>query len=635
MLPSGARLPPTARQNAVAYGSVTPARAATSLNQDAQMTFRTRTTAKPTRRRARQDDSRRSLFINLSFGLAVVAAFAVLGSIAFSGYYGDHYTALGSVGGQSISKDDVRARVAVNLARYQREIDDYGQLRNQGKITSGEYNTVVGAITQSEAQATLYSDALKQLTQEVMLAQYASQHGIAVTDKQVDDQIVADGTLDEQRHVMVIGVAPTPTPPASVPTPAEIQAAQTQAQKYHDDIALSLQTWDAAAKASNAGSVGPSGTTGDLFLTTKKAMTLDPVLVDAIFNLKTVNALTDVIKCADGLYRFATVTEISPPYVDPDWHAAIDQRADDGAYRRAARAEGLQIQIKNSIEGQYVTGASVQRHVLEIGVSAGYGAAGAGDEVKMKMMLFAPDHGQTDPSTLDPAKDPAWAAAKVRADAAVAALKKDVTQFATLEKDTTNNDDQQWPTSRGELPWLPMSIFLGDATQQQGLGMTQTGAAVFADGLTPNTVVGPVLEAAMGYVVAVFEGRRPEPAQRISNAMLRIASGTPFATEVATTSETVDTTNGGDIGWITKYSLSKDLEDAIFQAPIGGVSRTVLSSGYYWIFKVVDEQTRTPTATEATELKTKVFSSWLTDLTNNTNTWTDQTGLTGMYPAAS
>jgi hypothetical protein len=252
----------------------------------------------------------------------------------------------------------------------------------------------------------------------------------------------------------------------------------------------------------------------------------------------------------------------------------------------------------------------------------------------MKMMLFAPDNGKTDPSTLDPASDPAWAAAKVRADAAVAALKKDVTQFATLEKDTTNNDDQQWLTSGGELPWLPMSIYTGDATQQQGLGMTATGTALFADGLTPNTVVGPVLEAKMGYVVAVFEGRRPEPAQRISNAMLRLASGTPFETEVATTSEAIDAIKGGDMGWITKYSLTQDLEDAIFQTPVGGVSRTVQSGGFYWIFKVVDEQTRTPTADEATELKTKVFSTWLTDLTNHTNIWTDQTGLTSLYPAA-
>ena len=598
------------------------------------MTFRTRTTAKPTRRRARHDDSRRNLFINLSFGFAIVAAFAVLGAIAFSGYYGSHYAPVGAVGSTSISKDDVRARVAVNLARYQREIDDYGQLRNQGKITSSEYSTVVGGITQNEAPATMYSDALNQLTQEAMLQEYAAQHGITVTDKQVDDQIVADGTLDEQRHVMVIGVAPTPTPPASVPTAAELQTAQTQAQKYHDDIAAGQQTWDAAAKASNAGNVGATGTTGDLFLTTKKAMTLDPALVDAIFNLKAVNALTDVIKCSDGLYRFATVTEIAPPYVDPDWHTAIVQSADDGAYRAAAKAEVIQVQIKNSIEAQYVTGASMQRHVLEIGVSAGYGAAGAGDEVKMKMMLFAPDNGKTDPSTLDPAKDPAWAAAKVRADAAVAALKKDVTQFATLEKDTTNNDDQQWTTSGGELPWLPMSIFSGDATQQQGLGMTATGTALFADGLTPNTVVGPVLETAMGYVVAVFEGRRPEPAQRISNAMLRLASGTPFETEVATTSEAIDATKGGDMGWITKYALSQDLEDAIFQTPVGGVSRTVQSGGYYWIFKVVDEQTRTPTADEATELKTMVFSTWLTDLTNHTNIWTDQTGLTSLYPAA-
>ncbi|HEY5487100.1 MAG TPA: peptidylprolyl isomerase [Candidatus Limnocylindrales bacterium] len=600
------------------------------------MTFRTRTTAKPTRRRAHHDDTRRALFINISFGLAILAAFSVLGSIAFAGYYGGHFVAIGSVNGQSINKDDVSARVAVNLARFEREIDDYGQLRNQGKITSAEYNTVVGGIKQNETQSTMYSDALNQLTQEAMLAQYANKHGISVTDKQVDDQIVADGTLDEQRHVMVIGVAPTPTPPADVPTPAELQAAQTQAQQYHDDIASGKATWDAEAKASNAGSVGATGTTGDLFLNTKKALKLDPALVDAVFNLKAVNDLTAVIKCSDGLYRFATVTEITPPYVDADWHTVIDQNASDGAYRGAARAEALQIAIKNSIDAQYVTGPSDQRHVLEIGVSAGYGAAGAGDEVKIKMMLFAPDHGTVDPSTLDPANDPAWKDAKTRADAAVAALKKDVTQFATLEKDTTNNDDQQWTTSNGELPWLPQSIFAGDATQQQGLGMTATGTAVFAAGLTPNTVVGPVQETTLGYVVAVFEARRAEPAQRISDAMLRIASGTPFATEVATSSEAIDAVDGGDLGWVTHYSLTQDLEDAIFQTPVGGVSRTVLSSGYYWIFKVVDAQKdRTPTAAEAAVLLPKVFNTWLTDLTNHTNIWTDQTGLTSMYPAAS
>ena len=600
------------------------------------MTFRTRTTVKPTRRRAHHDDTRRALFINLSFGFAILAAFAVLGGIAFSGYYSGHFVAVGSVNGTTISKDDVSARVAVNLSRYEREITDYGQLRNEGKVTSAEYNTVVGGIKQNEVQATMYSDALNQLTQEAMLAQYAGQHGITLTDKQVDDQILADGSIDEQRHVMVIGVAPTPTPPASIPTPAELQSAQTQAQQYHDQIASSQQTWDQVAKTSNAGSVGPTGTTGDLFLSTKKALTLDPALTDAIFSLAKVNDLTAVIKCSDGLYRFATVTEIVPPYNDSNWHTAIDQSADDGAYRRAARAEAVQIAIKNSINAQYATGPSDQRHVLEIGISAGYGAAGSGDEVKIEMMLYAPDHGQVDPSTLDPATDPAWAEAKTRADTAVAALKKDVTQFATLEKDTKTNDDQQWTTSVGELPWLPQSIFAGDATQQQGLGMTATGTALFAAGLTPGTVVGPIQETTMGYVVAVFEGRRPEPAQRISDAMLRIASGTPFATEVASTSESIDATNGGDMGWVTHYSVAQDLEDAIYQTPVGGVSRTVLSGGFYWIFKVVDAQKdRVPTAAEVPVLQSKVFKTWLTDLTNHTYIWTDQSGLTSMYPAAS
>jgi len=163
------------------------------------MTFRTRTTVKPTRRRAQHDDTRRALFINLAFGFSIFAAFAVLGGIAFSGYYSAHFVAVGSVNGTTITKDDVSARVAVNLSRYEREITDYGQLRNEGKITSAEYNTVVGGIKQNEDQATMYSDALNQLTQEAMLQEYAAQHGITVTDKQVDDQIVADDRVFDPR----------------------------------------------------------------------------------------------------------------------------------------------------------------------------------------------------------------------------------------------------------------------------------------------------------------------------------------------------------------------------------------------------------------------------------------------------
>ena len=601
------------------------------------MTFRTRTTVKPTRRRARQSDTRRAVYINIAFGFCVAAAFCLLGSIFFAGYYSDHFTVIASVNGTSISKDAVRARTTVNLARYEREIQDYLQLRNEGKITATEYDTVVGGVTTNESDATLYSDAMNQLTQEAMLAQYADQHGITVTDKQITDQIVADATIAEQRHVMVIGVAPTPTPPSSVPTPDQILAAQTQANKFHDDVLSKAQTWDEASKASNSGTVS-QGTVGDLFLTTKKALNLDPDLVDAIFNLKAVNDLTPVLKGADGLYRFATVTEIVPPFVDNDWQKAIDQQASDEAYRQAVKAEVLQIALRGSIEGQYATGTSVQRHVREITVSAGYGAAGSGDEVKIEIMVFAPYDGLQDFTGL-PLTDQAWIDAKARADAAVSKLKADVTQFSNLEKDSVNNNDQQWTSTGGVLPWFPLSIYQGDAASYAGIGMPALGAAVFADGLTPNSVVGPVAETSAGYVVAVLLGRRPEPSQRISDTQLRIASGTPFATEAQAVSEAVDSANGGDMGWVTRYSLPQDLEDAIFQTPVGGTSRVVLiqgqSASFYYIFQVLAEETRTPTASEAAELRTKVFGTWLTDLTAHTNIWTDQTGLTSLYPAPS
>ena len=192
----------------------------------------------------------------------------------------------------------------------------------------------------------------------------------------------------------------------------------------------------------------------------------------------------------------------------------------------------------------------------------------------------------------------------------------------------------------GELPWLPLSIYQG-AAGSTGLGMPDLGTALFADGLTPNSVVGPVLETSTGYMVAVFEGRRPEASQRVSDAALRIASGMDFGQEAALVSEGVESADNGNIGWVTHYSLTQDLEDAIFQTPVGGISRTVLvssstSTSSYYIFKVLDEKTQKPqTPEEVAELKTKVFTTWLTDLTDHTNIWTDQASLTKLYPSAS
>jgi parvulin-like peptidyl-prolyl isomerase len=427
------------------------------------------------------------------------------------------------------------------------------------------------------------------------------------------------------RHVMVIGVDPIPTPPADAPTAQEQQDALQKVQADINDIKAGTKKWADAATAAAA-----SAATKDIGVTTKDnlSQTLEPDLADAIFSLAKPNDITAPFKGLDGIYRIATITSIVPPYVDSGWEGSIS-----GDYQGYARAEALQKALKDSIDKQYIDTPTVQRHVQEILISPGYGQPGNGDEVKISMMVFAPSHDSTNASAVA-TTDPAWAEAKSRADAAVATLRADPTKFATMAKDTTVNDEVLFRNNGGSLPWIPADIFnTQTANGQTGLGLTNVASAVFKLTNTPNTILDPIQETSQGYVVVKFEGRRAAPAQRIADAQLELATGADFATLVKQESAAGNATDGGDLGWVSRYMLAKDEENAVFTTPIGSVSRMVSDHGYK-IYKVIEEQTRLPDAATAARLRNIVFQRWLTDLQANTNVWTDQAGLTAISPAS-
>jgi len=166
-------------------------------------------------------------------------------------------------GGVAISKDTVRAEAAVGQARDDRILADYDTLRNQGQLSTDDYGTLTSGITSAEDPTQLYSDALKQLQENLTLAQYADKHNVSVTDADIDAQIVKDGTLPELRHVKVIGVAPEVTPPSAVATSDQLAAAQGKAQAYLDEIKAGAQ-WDDVFTSSQSG--GAASSTGDLGL---------------------------------------------------------------------------------------------------------------------------------------------------------------------------------------------------------------------------------------------------------------------------------------------------------------------------------------------------------------------------------
>ncbi len=592
------------------------------------MTFRPPST-KPTRRRARRTDSRHSLFLNIAFGLAAIAAVALLVGVLGANWYSDHGAPIASVDGVAISKDAVRARAEARIAVANRELADYDTLRNQGKITTVDEQQLTSTI--STDSSTAYSDAMSDLTDAQMLRDYASKHGISVSEADVDAQIVKDGTLPEFRHVKVIAVEPAITPPGAVASAADVATAQALEQSYVDEV-KGGKKWDDVFKESQTANPVVSSS-GDMGMNSRESLNLDPDLVDAIFSLKNVDDITPIMRGQDGILRVATVSAILPAYPDTGWKDAINNSGNGDEYRRMATDEALKAKIQAQVEGQYVSGASDARHVEDILIAANpYSQAGAGNEARAQFVVFAPNHDVNGAANVSQA-DPAWTEAKDRAQAAYETLKKDPSQITKMALDTKVNDDQYLASIAGQLPWLTEGVYEGDATQQQGLGMIAVPIVIF----NPSTQLGiqePVLEPSMGWVVVNFQGLRQSPEARIADVQLALGTGTDFAAVARQYSEAVDATSGADMGWVFKYQLSTDLQDAIWQAPVGGVTRVVQDTDGWHIYKVLADETRTPDAAQQLTLKSKVFQTWLSDLRGETNIWTDYTGLTAITPTS-
>ena len=76
------------------------------------MTFRAKPVVKRAHRPAWETQDRRNFYLNLGFGLIVVLAVVILGVAAGLTYYNDHLASVGSVDGQSITKDELQRPAA-------------------------------------------------------------------------------------------------------------------------------------------------------------------------------------------------------------------------------------------------------------------------------------------------------------------------------------------------------------------------------------------------------------------------------------------------------------------------------------------------------------------------------------------
>ena len=557
------------------------------------MTFRAKPVARRDKRPSWESRDRRNLFLNLGFGLAVVAALLILAVAVGWWYYNDHLVSVGKVDGVAISKDELRDRYVIEQWRLQ---EANNRIRTE---------VAAGHLSQSQADAqkqfidnqtqNLAAIALERIIDNHIQAKLATQEGISVSDADIDARLTVEATTKEARHSWQIEVKPEATG-NDAPTADQIAAAKTKIDGALADLKAGKSWNEVAQSVSTDSATAPQA--GDLGWIYKDDSQTDEAFLNALFAAQ-LNTPTDVVQGADGIFRIGRVTETAPQSVDAAYQSKIvDNGLDMAKYRNVVRGDV----IREKLEDKLVADAAKpgpQREVSEIYLSKATTELPK-DAVKVRHILFSPnDDPQSASSGSIPDSDPAWAKAQQDAQAAYTTLQADISQFDALARKESDEESARGPDGTGGV----LSGYVAANGEY-----TESFSKPILDAHATDGQLLPPIKTEFGWHVVQVMSHVPDLAQ----VKAKLDAGTAdFAATARDISEAGEASRGGDLGWIAKGQLQKELSDAIFATPIGKTSAivTIENDGQY-LFYVTKEEERTAVGRQLDAIRTRVFTDW-------------------------
>ena len=526
----------------------------------------------------------------------------ILGGAVALSYYNAHLLAVATVGGQPISRDQWLDRVNVLTFRLEEGEARLREAVGAGQLDSTTEQQEISQLEQS--RSTLPDEALQGLIDDALLAQVAAPFDITITAADIDAQFQKDATAPEQRRVTVLTFKPSVDVVTGLPSDAQKTAAQANAQKALTDLQAGKDI-DAVAKADGADDTGAQ----DYGYITSQDTSDDPNIVQAIFALSK-DGYTDVVTGQDGYYRVAQVTDIRPATPDSSFQRTLTNYTTVDAYRAALKGELLQDKVTAKVTAdalasdvQQVRGSEIQ---LATTTDQSTGTSDATvAKVDVMHILYSPNGDASAASNLD-ANDPAWAAAKAKADATAAKLRAipDLptrrAQFQAIAK--TDSSDTGSGASGGELGFQTEASFV-----------PEFGGAIFNGSHSYGEIIGPV-KSQYGYHVIFWEALHAPAATRIddlANQLKQDQPGVTFQSLAVADSDAPDASQGGDMGWIAKgQSADYRTEQALFGLQPGGVSSPVQLSDGFYLYSVTAIEQRTPFGTQVSSIRANAFTDW-------------------------
>lgn len=557
------------------------------------MTFKARPVVKRAQRPGWEGQDRRNFYLNIGFAIVVIAAVLILVIAGALTWYDEHLSSVGSVDGQSITKDEFRDRLQIETWRVDEAERRIRTAVVGGQLTEAEAQSQLQTLTDTRNQ--LPAIALERVIDARFQAKLALEEGITTEPADVDAKLLDEATTPEQRHAWMIEVTPALDAGAVTPTTAQKAAARTAAEAALKQLQDGKAWEDVAKTASTDATTAPQA--GDLGWLQVDSTQIDAPYLTAIFAAEA-NRPTTVIEGADGIYRIGRVTEIAAKTVDDAYQAKLTNDGVDLAkYRVVVLADVIHKKLEDKIVAQ-VTGSGLQRQVEQIYIQQAAADLGP-DAIKVRHILYSPNGDPNGAATLDPA-DPAWAAAEQLATATYLKIEATPGLFDSIARAESDEGSAQGITgSGGKLPYFDSASGIDEAFK----------AAIVAPGLKAGDLLKPVKSAFGWHVIQVMYA--PPDLDRLNALKALVDKGTDFATLARDNSEDPSAGAGGDLGWIAKGQLDTSLVDAIFATGIGRTSAvtTVDNDGLY-LFKVLAEEVRTPEGRQLDQLRSTAFSNW-------------------------
>ncbi len=558
------------------------------------MTLRARPVARRRGRGGWDSGDRRNNLINLGFFLAIGLSVLILIGYAAWSWYDDHFGSAAVVNGQTITKDDLRARLRVESFRLDYVESRIQTLMAKGRISRDDGAQQISFLNQRREQ--LVNLSLERLVDVTLMEKLGADNGVQVSEADLDEQLVEEATTSEQRHTWMIEVEPDVDADTGEPSAEQKRAALVRAQQALGRLARG-ESWEDVAKTVSDSALAPQA--GDLGWLSKDSG-YDEAFMEAVF-AATINEPTGVVEGEDGIFRIGRFTEVEAEVIDPEFEDAIAEAEIPLAdYRVAVRGDVLRTKLSEKIVAD-LSKAGPQRHVLEIRLpEPNTSSVEIEPGTKVRWIAFAPKDNMADaPDLAD--DDPAWTKAKADADAAYASLKANPARFDQVAR--TNSDEASGKNNGGKQPWYYPSSTIDAALKNAIVSSTDP----------PGTILAPVKGEEAWFVIEIMRRTADGEDTWLEGLKARATDEAAFKQLARDYSEGEGAEDGGDIGWITRGQLPDALDEAVFETPIGSMSEVVEVPGDgVYLLRILAEETRELTPEQLDIVESSGFSYWYT-----------------------